>query len=60
MMKLDVSAYPDVVNETKRGNEQDRPKSLQAVLNYVKQMSERHAFQRALGQLTKSDPICCN
>jgi len=35
-------------------------KAYPAVLNYVKQMSERHAFQRTLGQLTKSDPICCN
>jgi len=40
MMKLDVSAYPDVVNETKAMSKIDL-KAYPAVLNYVKQMSER-------------------
>jgi len=59
MMKLDVSAYPDVVNETKQAMSKIDLKAYPAVLNYVKQMSER-LLQRALGQLTKFDPICCS
>jgi len=57
-MKLDVSAYPDVVNETKQAMSKIDLKAYPAVLNYVKQMSERPAFQEH-GSTYKVDPICC-
>ena len=49
MMKLDVSAYPDVVNETKQAMSKIDLKAYPAVLNYVLQMSERPAFQKSIG-----------
>lgn len=49
MLKLDVSGYPDVVNETKQLMSKLDLNSYPAVLNYIKQVSERPAFQKSIG-----------
>lgn len=49
MLKLDASAYPDVVNETKQLMSKIDLKEYPAILNYVKLLSERPAFQKSIG-----------
>lgn len=53
MMKLDVSAYPDVVNETKEAMSQVDLNAYPGVFNYVKRLSERPAFQKSIGSRYK-------
>lgn len=49
MMKLDVSAYPDVVEDTKQAMIKIDLNTYPAVLKYIKQLSERPAFQKSIG-----------
>ena len=49
MLKLDVSAYPEVVNETKQLMSKLDLNAYPAVLNYIKQLSQRPAFQKSIG-----------
>lgn len=49
MLKLDLSAFPDVVNETKQLMSKIDLKQYPALLNYVKRLSERPAFQKSIG-----------
>lgn len=49
MLKLDVSAYPEVVNETKQLMSKLDLNTYPAVLNYIKQLSSRPAFQKSIG-----------
>lgn len=49
MMKLDVSAYPDVVSETKQAMSKVDLNAYPGVLNYVKQLTGRPAFQKTIG-----------
>lgn len=53
MMKLDVSAFPDVVNETKQVMSKVDLNQYPAVLNYVQQLSARPAFQKSIGSRYK-------
>lgn len=53
MLKLDVSAYPDVVNETKQVISKLDLNAYPTVLNYIKQLSERPAFQKSIGSRYK-------
>lgn len=49
MLKLDVSGYPDVVNQTKQLMSKLDLNMYPAVLKYIKQLSERPAFQKSIG-----------
>ncbi|HEY9780417.1 MAG TPA: glutathione S-transferase family protein [Leptolyngbyaceae cyanobacterium] len=49
MVKIDVSAYPDVVNETKELMSKLDLNFYPAILNYIKQLSARPAFQKSIG-----------
>ena len=49
MMKLDVSEYPDVVNETKQAMSQVDLNSYPGVFDYIKRLSARPAFQKSIG-----------
>lgn len=53
MLKLDVSAYPEVVNETKQLMSKLDLNTYPAVLNYIKQLSSRPAFQKSIGSRYK-------
>ncbi len=53
MQKLDVSAYPDVVNETKQVMSKIDLNTYPAVLNYIKHLSARPAFQNSIGSRYK-------
>lgn len=54
VLKMDVSAYPDVVQETQQLMSKLDLHAYSAVLNYIKQMSERSAFQKSIGSRYKS------
>lgn len=49
MMKLDVSAYPDVVKETKEAMSQVDLNTYPSVFDYVKKLTVRPAFQKSIG-----------
>lgn len=53
MLKIDVSAYPEVVNQTKQLMSKLDLNTYPAVLNYIKQLSERPAFQKSIGSRHK-------
>jgi len=53
MQKLDVSAYPDVVHETQQVMSSIDLNTYPAVLNYIKQLSGRSAFQKSIGSRYK-------
>lgn len=53
MLKMDVSAYPEVVNETKQLMSKLDLNSYPAVSNYIKQLSQRPAFQKSIGSRYK-------
>lgn len=53
MLKMDVSAYPEVVNETKQLMSKLDLNSYPAVLNYIQQLSQRPAFQKSIGSRYK-------
>ena len=53
MLKMDVSAYPEVVNETKQLMSKLDLNSYPAVLNYITQLSQRPAFQKSIGSRYK-------
>lgn len=49
MMKMDVSAYPEVVNETKQLMSKIDLNSYPALLDYVKRLTMRSPFQKSIG-----------
>lgn len=53
MLKLDVSAYPEVVNETKQLMSKLDLNTYPALQNYIKQLSQRPAFQKSIGSRYK-------
>jgi glutathione S-transferase len=54
MMKLDVSAYPNIVNETKHLMSKIDLNTYPSILNYVKRLTERPAFQKSIGARYKT------
>jgi len=48
MLKMDVSAYPEVVNQTKQLMSKLDLNLYPAILNYIKHLSERPAFQKSI------------
>ncbi|MCU0537284.1 MAG: glutathione S-transferase family protein [Hydrococcus sp. Prado102] len=49
MMKMDVSAYPEVVNETKQLMSKIDLNSYPALFDYVKRLTARSPFQKSIG-----------
>jgi glutathione S-transferase len=54
MMRMDVSAYPDVVNEIKQTMTKVDLNLYPAVLEYVKRLTQREAFQKSIGSRYKA------
>ena len=54
MMRMDVSAYPDVVNEIKQTMTKVDLNLYPAVLEYVKRLTQREAFQKSIGSRYKT------
>ncbi len=54
MLKMDVSEYPDVVNETKQIMSKLDLNAYPAILKYIKQLSERPAFYKSIGSRYKT------
>ncbi len=46
---MDVSSYPEVVNQTKQLMSKLDLNLYPAILNYIKHLSERPAFQKSIG-----------
>ena len=53
MMRMDVSAYPDVVNDIKQIMTKVDLNLYPAVLNYVQRLTARAAFQKSIGSRYK-------
>lgn len=49
MMRMDVSAYPDVVNDIKQTMTKVDLNLYPSVLDYVKRLTQREAFQKSIG-----------
>jgi len=54
MMRMDVSAYPDVVNEIKQTMTKVDLNLYPAVLDYVKRLTQIEAFQKSIGSRYKT------
>jgi glutathione S-transferase len=54
MIKMDVSAYPEVVNETKQLMSKIDLNSYPALLDYVKRLTARSPFQKSIGSRHKT------
>ncbi|NHC37318.1 glutathione S-transferase family protein [Scytonema millei] len=53
MMRMDVSAYPDVVNDIKQAMTKVDLNLYPAVLDYVQRLTARTGFQKSIGKGTK-------
>lgn len=55
MMRMDVSAYPDVVNDIKQAMTKVDLNLYPAVLDYVQRLTARTGFQKSIGKGARSE-----